>query len=56
MAGLLGGVEYSFDRHFAVGAELQLNMTFSSVHSARFGNPGKKTLNTASALYAAFYF
>jgi len=56
LAGVLGGAEYSFDRHFAVGAELQLNMTFSSERSARFGNPGRKTLNSASALYAAFYF
>lgn len=56
MAGLLGGLEYSFDRHFAVGVELQMNMTFSSAHSVRFGNPGKKTLNSASGLYAAFYF
>jgi hypothetical protein len=56
LAGVLGGAEYSFDRHFAVGAELQLNMTFSSERSVRFGNPGKKTLNSASALYAAFYF
>jgi len=56
LAGLVGGAEYSFDRHLAVGAELQVNMTFSSERSARFGNPGKKTLNTASALYAAFYF
>jgi len=56
LAGVLGGAEYSFDRHFAVGVELQLNMTFSADGSVRFGNPGKKTLNSASALYAAFYF
>lgn len=50
------GEEYLFDQHFSLGADAQLNMTKSDDMSARFANPGKWTVNTATAVFATVYF
>ena len=55
VGGAFGG-EYFVDRHFSVGVESQLNLTISDVNSSRFGNPGKKNLNTAVAAFTTIYF
>jgi hypothetical protein len=55
IGGALGG-EYFLDQHFSFGVESQLNLTLSDSKSLRFGNPGKKNLNTAAALFATIYF
>jgi len=56
LVGLAFGGEYFLDEHFSFGVESQLNLTLSSDKSARFGNPGKKNLNTAAAVFATVYF
>ena len=56
LVGGLAGGEYFFDRHFSIAVEAQLNVTISSEDSFRFGNPGGVDLNTATGLFAAFYF
>jgi len=50
------GAEYFVDRHFSTGIESQINLTISDANSSRFGNPGKKNLNTAVAAFATIYF
>jgi hypothetical protein len=54
--GLAAGGEYFVDPHFSVGVESQLNLTISAEHSGRFGNPGRKNLNTGAAVMATVYF
>ncbi len=54
--GLAAGGEYFLDEHFSFGVESQLNLLVSDVGSSRFGNPGKKSLNTAAAVFATIYF
>ena len=54
--GAAFGGEFFLDDHFSFGTEAQLNLTTSSEKSARFGNPGRKNLNTAAAIYATVYF
>jgi hypothetical protein len=56
IVGLCVGGEYFLHDHFSFGAEGQLNLTKSDPKSIRFGNPGKITMNTATAIYATFYF
>ncbi len=56
LIGLAGGGEYFLDEHFSFGVEAQLNLTLSDEFSARFGNPDKKTFNTAAAVFATVYF
>lgn len=56
MVGLNGGGEYFFDTHFSMGVEAQMNITVSNEKSTRFGNPGKTNLNTATAIFATYYF
>lgn len=56
LVGLAAGGEYFFDTHFSVGVEGQLNAVFSDDHSARFVNPGKMNINTATAIGATIYF
>jgi hypothetical protein len=56
LLGLAVGGEYFLDPHFSVGVESELNMTISAEHSGRFGNPGRKNMNTAAAVMATVYF
>lgn len=56
---LLGGAfgaDYFFDQQFAVGIELQANLTISDENSLRFNNPGKTNFNTASSIFVSIYF
>jgi hypothetical protein len=55
VGGMLGG-EFFLASEFSLGAEVQLNAFFADDASARFGNPGKMTINTGSAVYATLYF
>ncbi len=50
------GADYFFDQQFAVGIELQGNLTFSDENSLRFNNPGQTNFNTASAIFISIYF
>lgn len=50
------GADYFFDRHIALGLELQANFTISDENSLRFNNPGKTNFNTASAVFLSIYF
>jgi hypothetical protein len=56
LLGLAMGGEYFLDNHFSFGIESQINLTISDQNSSRFGNPGKKNLNTATAIFATVYF
>lgn len=56
LLGCAAGGEYYLDEHFSLSVEAQLNMTKSDDQSARFGNPGKWTANTAAAAFATIYF
>jgi len=56
LVGVGGGGEYYLDAHFSLGVEAQLNLSISDANSPRFGDPGKKTLNTAASVFASFYF
>lgn len=56
IGGLLYGMEYRFTDNFALGIELQANLTKSADESTEFGNPGKLTFNTASMFFATIYF
>lgn len=56
LAGLFLGGEYFIDSRFSIGVEGQINATFSDKYSNRFGNPDGINFNTATALYATFYF
>jgi len=55
IGGAFGG-EYFVDQHFSLGIESQVNLTISNTNSSRFGNPGKKNINTATAFFATVYF
>lgn len=55
VGGMLGG-EYFLTSQFSLGAEVQLNAFFADDASVRFGNPGKTSINTGSAVYATLYF
>jgi hypothetical protein len=54
--GIMAGAEYFINEYISTGVEGQLNATFSSDNSSRFGNPGKHNVNTATALYVTLYF
>jgi len=56
LVGAAFGGEYFVDRHFSTGIESQFNLTISDPNSSRFGNPGKKNLNSAVAAFATIYF
>jgi hypothetical protein len=56
LVGLAFGGECFLNEQFSVGVESQLNLTISGEDSERFGNPGKKNLNTAVAVFATVYF
>ena len=55
VGGLFGG-EYFFDPHFSVAVEGQLNIAVSGNSSFRFANPGETNFNTATGVFATFYF
>lgn len=50
------GGEYFVDQWFSLGIESQLNVAISAENSARFGNPGKTSVNTGVAMFATVYF
>ena len=50
------GGEYFFSPHFSIGVEGQVNVAISNDASSRFGNPGGTSINTATAVFATFYF
>jgi hypothetical protein len=50
------GGERFFGDNFSAGVEAQLNIAKSDVHSSRFGNPNRFNINTATTIYATFYF
>lgn len=56
VAGILIGGESFLNESFSVGVEAQVNATVSDENSLRFGNPDGSTFNSATSLYAAFYF
>jgi len=56
ISGVLGGVEYFFDEHLSIGAEYQVNFSFSDKFSYRFGNPNKMSINVASAVSVSIYW
>lgn len=56
LTGLFLGGEYFIESRFSIGVEGQINATFSDKYSNRFGNPDGINFNTATALYATFYF
>lgn len=56
IAGIGGGAEYFFDKHISIGAEYQVNFSFSDEYSYRFGNPDKMNINTASAISITIYW
>ena len=56
LAGPMIGGEVFLHEEFSVGVEGQLNFIFSDDLSLRFGNPGKMTISTGSAVFATFYF
>ena len=56
IVGFVVGGESFLNEDFSLGVEAQLNATISDENSLRFGNPDSSTFNTASSLYAAFYF
>lgn len=54
--GPLFGGEYFLKERFSVGVEAQLNVAISDEKSYHFGNPDKTNFNTATAVFATFYF
>ncbi len=50
------GGEYFLDDRFSIGIEGQVNITKSDEFSNRFGNPNGTNINTASSIFATFYF
>jgi hypothetical protein len=56
VAGLALGGEYFLAPRFSVGVEAQLNGAFPAEESSRFGMRGSRTINTATAVNATFYF
>ncbi len=56
IGGPFCGGEYFLNDKFSLGVEAQLNITNSDKGSFRFGNPGGLNYNTASAVFATFYF
>lgn len=55
LGGAFGG-EYFLSASFSLGVEAQLNLALSDDNSTRFGNPGKKNINTGAAVIASVYF
>jgi hypothetical protein len=56
LAGPFFGGEYFLSKRFSVGVEAQIVLAFSDKRSARFGNPGKTNVNTATVAGATVYF
>jgi hypothetical protein len=56
LAGAAVGGDYFIDQHLSLGVEAQLNATFSSDASTRFGNPGGTNINSAMGAFVAVYF
>jgi hypothetical protein len=56
LVGAMLGGEFFLASQFSLGVEVQLNAFFADDASTRFGNPGKMTINTGSAVYATMYF
>jgi len=54
--GPMVGGEYFLKEHFSVGIEAQVNIAISNEKSRRFGNPDGTNINTATAVFATFYF
>lgn len=54
--GLTMGGEYFLNPKFSIGVEAQGNLTLSDNRSRRFGNVGRTTFNTETAIFAAVYF
>jgi len=54
--GPLVGGEYFLKERFSVGVEAQINIALSNEKSRRFGNPDGTNINTATAVFATFYF
>jgi hypothetical protein len=53
--GLAGG-EYFLSPHFGISVEAQLNVTIADEDSFRFAAPGETNINTATGVFASFYF
>ena len=56
MAGVAFGGEYFLSDNFSFGVEIQGNFTKSDDESYRYGNPGKMSFNTGTAVSATVYF
>lgn len=56
VVGMLLGAEYFVKPRVSLGLESQVTASFSDENSYRFGNPGKKNINTASLVYFSVYF
>ncbi len=54
--GPFAGGEYFFHDHFSIGVEAQVNIAKSDKTSLRFGHPDGTTINTATAVFATYYF